>query len=55
MEELTGGNFVAETKEAILVGRIAPPSGHVGGYVGRHLEAECGKAGADQGGSGRTA
>jgi len=55
MEELTAGNFVAETKEAILVGRIAPPSGHIGGYVGWHLEAECGKAGTDQGGSGGTA
>jgi hypothetical protein len=31
--ELTGGDFVAEAKEAKLVGRIAPPSVRAGGHV----------------------
>lgn len=44
-EELTEGNFVAETQEGVLVRRIAPPSVHVDRYVRWHLEAVCGKAG----------
>jgi hypothetical protein len=50
-EELTEGNFVAETQEGILVRRIAPPTVHVGRYLRWHLEAVCGKAGG--GGHGR--
>lgn len=49
-EELTGGNFVAESQEGILVRRIAPPSVQVAGYLRRHLKAVCGKAGGGHSG-----
>jgi len=38
-QTLTRGNFVAETQEGILVGRIAPPSIRVGWHLTWHFKA----------------
>jgi hypothetical protein len=38
--ELTGGDFVAEAKEAKLVIWIAPPSVRAGGYIGRRAKPD---------------